>query len=897
MRKILSVFIFFIMAIPIIAQNNSTFVTLNGKSNQEEAKPQKELIEDRIDFLSVKYQFPGFFLTQKVENQDQYQIVRINSFGFLQEVGKPSLPVFYDIIVVPENSQINIDYKWNKKIERNDILVYPTLEPASDEYGAPEPKFEIDEDFYMKNELYPKTPVEVIKMGKVKGMQLAMVRVSPIQYNPAQRKLVAYDQLQYNISFSNAGKYTNYENLSYRYRRVFSRYVLNAQSFWNEISTFEKTESRKYDPKNPAKDYIIVTHGDYLSAADSLAKWKMQLGFDVEILSKDSWTAPEIKDSIHQRYHNWTPKPDYFVIIGDQEDVPGEIHQAYDGDDYATDLFFSTMDGASDYMSDIAHGRISVSDSAEAMNTILKIINYERYPVVDSAFYSHGLSCAQFQDVADTEPPDGYAARRFTHTSEEIRDYLMGQGYDMQRIYYTESVNTPTHYNNGYYSPPNTPIPNELLKSSGFSWNGGANHITNAINAGRFFVFHRDHGYAGGSGWAHPQYQTNHIGMLTNGNLTPVVFSINCHTGAFMENECFSEKFIRQEGGAVGVFGASQVSYSGYNDALSLGMVDGVWASPGLTGNFGSGGSNNPGNLPHADNLPMGDVLDYGLIRMAQMWFGNNQIVYSNKIFHYFGDPSMRMWRAYPKNLSCLVGSMLICDSSRYVYNCTEDSVLISIVAEGKLLGKVLVEGGADTLKIDPISTENAVLTISKPGFKTLFYPYRISKPLYVTTEVTPESGSQCSGQAQVFANGGTPPLQYEWSTDPVSNATSVDGLCAGSYTVKVTDDMGCYKLEEIYISGIGINQANDNEHFSVFPIPSNDGVFTFEWKTVENKPNLIRVYNIEGKEIHTRYVDQNAFDGSLKLDLSSQGKGFYQIIVLSESGHIVFSKRLIVGS
>lgn len=39
-----------------------------------------------------------------------------------------------------------------------------------------------------------------------------------------------------------------------------------------------------------------------------------------------------------------------------------------------------------------------------------------------------------------------------------------------------------------------TPIPNELLKSNEFLWNGNSQDISNGINNGALYVLHRDHG-------------------------------------------------------------------------------------------------------------------------------------------------------------------------------------------------------------------------------------------------------------------------------------------------------------------------------------------------------------------------------------------------------------------
>ena len=465
---------------------------------------------------------------------------------------------------------------------------------------------------------------------------------------------------------------------------------------------------KQFNKDDERADIIIVTNSNYDEAAQELANWKMQLGYSTEIVSQNVWTSEEVKEAIHSRYDEWDPKPDYFVIIGDHQDVPGQIEQSPDENDFSTDLYFACMDGDYDYVPDMAHGRISVKNANQANMVIQRIIDYEKNPVEDASFYENGLNCAYFQD----DENNGYATRRFAHTSEDIRDYVMSQGFSVERIYTTPSNITPTNYNNGNYSN-GEPIPTELLRSSGFPWNGGTQDILDAINEGKFYVFHRDHGYAGGTGWADPQFVTSQMGSLSNGNKLPVVFSINCHTGAFLLDECFAEKFMRLEnGGAIGVFAASYYSYSGYNDGLALGFVDAMWSNPGLIPVFGDGGIQNPNLTPHDDIVTMGDVLNQGLIRMMETWdggYGANN--YTHELFHYFGDPAMKIWTAVPTEIIATNTDTIIYGETTRVSitSCSLDDGLASLLINDELVGKTeLVKAIAEEVYND----QNALIKI-----------------------------------------------------------------------------------------------------------------------------------------------------------------------------------------
>ena len=115
--------------------------------------------------------------------------------------------------------------------------------------------------------------------------------------------------------------------------------------------------------------------------------------------------------------------------------------------------------------------------------------------------------------------------------------------------------------------------------------------IQSMMNLGQLYVLHRDHGYSGG--WGTPDFNTSYIPGLTNGNRLPVMFSINCSSGDLDHTGSFAKQLLSHpNGGAVGVIAASDISYSGLNDAFTLGLFDAIWDNPGLIPNFtGSGGT------------------------------------------------------------------------------------------------------------------------------------------------------------------------------------------------------------------------------------------------------------------------------------------------------------------
>ena len=70
---------------------------------------------------------------------------------------------------------------------------------------------------------------------------------------------------------------------------------------------------------------------------------------------------------------------------------------------------------------------------------------------------------------------------------------------------------------------------------------------------------------------------------------------------------------------------------------------------------------------------------------------------------------------------------------------------------------------------------------------------FEVTEPeeLSINLESIPGEYSNCnSGTASVFVEGGTPTYEYLWSNGETTS--EITGLCAGDYSVIVTDANGC---------------------------------------------------------------------------------------------------------
>lgn len=715
---------------------------------KESLMPSRSVSESK-NYIEINYNFEDADVIDIKHDTDQFQLIRVKGFGVMGDVGKPALPFYNDILVVPQKEGLKIKIIEADYQEYDNFYIQPALEPQIDSENYPDTKIKIDKLTYSSNSYFPKDIVEIASVQIYRDIPLAFVQISPIQFNPKTKKIRCYSNIKYRIAFDGSNT-TNSSTNRKESLAILKNVVLNPKSLESSlIGSSGLSRSISSVSTNSDTTYLIITTDEFLPAAEEFAYWKTITGYRSDIVSQASWTSSQVRNVVRAKYSCY--KPEYLLIIGDHEDVPGQVYPHNNGD-YPTDLYYTCMDGTGDFTSDIAHGRIPVESLEEAFLVLRKIINYERNsPADNGSFYQTGVHCAYFQDnnssptsITARDTCDGYEDRRFVLTCEEIRDYLtdsiaLNMRKIVNRVYFAEDTVFPTNYKKKSYSDGH-PISAELRKDIApfYPWNGNNIDIINEINSGRFYVLHRDHGVD--TAWSHPYFHVTDISSLSNGDKLPVIFSIECQSGRFLpiDYECLAEKFIRHPGGgAVGVFAASQISYSGYNDALAVGMFDAIWSEPGLLPRFGK--FLNPTVTQHSDIYKMGNVLNQGLLRMRETWgnSGDFNLEYTNRIFHYFGDPSMEMYTASPSTFSNVIisenGSSVSVNTTG-VSNCK--ITICSMIDMGKSCYEVADSVSSHTFSITQASKPYSI-SITKHNYKPYLYPQDINlKDVYIQNQI-----------------------------------------------------------------------------------------------------------------------------------------------------------------
>ncbi len=572
-----------------------------------------------------------------VTKENEYDVIKMNECGTMAlEDGNPALPMVVRTIALPDYG--DLDYELVIISEREldgEYNIKPMQQPLPEVINYT-PTFVKNDAVYSSNSYFPENRVFVTEPSIMRDMRFSKIYFSPFRYNPVTKKLSVITECRIDIKI-NMNKSTGSEPMSMYlteefvglYQEMFDNYnsVLQYKSIETRVDRNNRNyKSAKGENFSAPGDYLIIVGGTTLSEkAKVFATYKAKLGYNPVIwhMANNS-SSTQIKDTIQFAYDNWTTKPVYVLIIGDADSTltPSEdvvvmrplwkdfnsvysygVKKGYIPNDHWYACLSDT-----NYYPDIFISRFNVIDTISLNIMINKTIKYETNP-------------------------------QLTGNTDWFTTYLAIGGYENGRIFDT----TATRFYKNYLKPYGWTDWDSLIETKTTS--PGRVIVSDSMNDGQNLVLFRGHGDEGSSfGWYGgaeqnytDQYLATDIQAIANGYLGGFVFAPTCLAGNFAypginSMGCYWTQNTSTNGG-VGYFGATNVSYSYYNDSMALGVARAV--------------TNTAGVMPIRE---FGRVSNYAKLYMETYAGTETYFRVENYLMNTLGDPACIMYTKTPKN-------------------------------------------------------------------------------------------------------------------------------------------------------------------------------------------------------------------------------------------------------
>jgi hypothetical protein len=500
----------------------------------------------------------------------------------------------------------------------------------------------------------------------------------------------------------------------YSYKRLVSSGILNmeAKKSWYNPKLLQDGAA---DIANGVSAYrygtvLIVSTPAYSAAVADLAEWIMKKGYKVQLRYENTWDRDLVKFACDYYFINSFPKLESVILFGDTKTIPSHENS---GD--PSDIEYLPYDdigtGERVPISRIPINKewvpsATVTDCQNQANDIVaKILSYQKTPPNNINIYSNVTAVSLFTNEQGAMDYDAGGAFEATYRAAQniknlwytspSRKYTVNEIYD---DYCPQPLGTPLYFSSA----------KDVLVPSSVSFNNGPNDVVNAINAGTGIVWYAGHGLEGG--WTSDDcnrpgfedlFTMDMFSNLTNSSFQPVMFSLCCLSGSYNTQYSFAHKLIGlQNAGASGVFSAN-ISVIGELLRAIPPIIEYNYA-------------------PQSPNaaLPVG-----WMINQAKLTAQTGMTQY-NMHFHYFGDPTMRMWTKNPHENPITLTSMDAAVVPNRTFNCYYAGVpeyykkyaTATLYSNGALIG---VDNGDGKIKADCNGVTvpgTAQLTITAPN-------------------------------------------------------------------------------------------------------------------------------------------------------------------------------------
>lgn len=605
---------------------------------------------------------PSDLIFEKVGDYDR---VRLVGATFSAEPGTPLLPVRFVQIAIPAGLEVErvevVSFDYQELPGTYQLYPGQPFYPVSEmpTKGEEVEFVEPDPSVYQLSSEYPGKLAALTNNGFLGGQHIAGVALYPLQYIPAEGKLILYTRLEFELIFkssscSPAPVNRRTQQTAEFYSDLARSVVMNPEAV--------RIEARGFLPQEEEVHYLIITDDAMVSTFQELADWKTNRAILTEV-RRLAWVVSnydgyddqeKIRNCIRDYYANRGTR--WVLLGGDTDILPHRIAPVM-GEPIPCDLYFSDLDSnwdangnhiygeypdLVDMYPDVFVGRAPSNDVSQAQTFVDKSLIYETDPAVD--YLTRILYAAEVLWPGT----DG----------AECKNYI-------------DSSFVP-----GYFQA------TKLYETSG---NLNRTNFEDGLNYGQNIINHNGHGNFDVISLGHHDWYSSDMDNLTNAPRYSLFYTFGCITAA-IDMDCIGEHFINNPGG--GGF-----AYCG-NTRYGWGLPGYPLEGPGAEFDIEFFRA-----LFDSSAYQVGKTLGDSkipFIPISQDPSGGGPYYrWTEFTLVLLGDPTLELWTDTPAELAVSHNPVFFAGMSYFVVNVVQDDALVSCVKDGQVLGTAYSSGGS----------------------------------------------------------------------------------------------------------------------------------------------------------------------------------------------------------
>lgn len=630
-------------------------------TSDQPAPVQIELISSNIETSTFTVKLDGYLQVPVQTNRGPAYVLGLDEATPVLEKGAPDLPKATASFVIPDKGMMQVEIVGSKFTVVENILIAPSKGNLTRDIDPATVPYEFGE-VYSINGFYPGKMAEMRDPYIVRDLRGQTVVVYPFQYNPVTQTLKIYHELTVKIT-PLEGQGTNEidrpvqpETVDAHFNSVYSIHFLNYAN------------ASRYDPVEEYGNFLIISHGPFMTAMEPFIEWKKQVGYPVEMVDVSTiGNAAAIKTYIQNYYDS--KGVTFVLLVGDAPQVPTSSTSAGDSDNN-----YSYVAG-NDHYPDLFIGRFSAEDVSQVETQVQRTITYEKNPRNDIDWFTIATGIASDQGPGDDGEYDYQHIRN-------IHDDLLAFTYTYANELFDGSQ--------GGNDAPGNPTPAQ---------------VATALNDGSSIINYTGHGST--TSWGSSGFSSGDVNNLVNDNMLPFVWSVACVNGNFKNSTCFAEAWLRatnngEPTGAIAFLG-STINQSWNPPMCGQDEMNDILVE----------------TYPNNINRTFGALSMHGCMQMNDEYGGGGDEM--TDTWTCFGDPSVMVRTAVPADLTVIHDPVLFLGTSQMTIMTSVEGARATLMYEGAVIASGVVQGGTLTMSYAPLNNVGSV-TLTVTAFNHMPY-------------------------------------------------------------------------------------------------------------------------------------------------------------------------------